>query len=46
MKDLILTLERLKAEIEWDFSMEYQVALDKVLKLLRHIDGQSETKKQ
>lgn len=41
MQELIETIERLKAEIEWDHSLDYQVALDKVLRLLRYIDGQS-----
>lgn len=36
--EMITTLERLKAEIEWDYSMEYQVVLDKVIALLRYIE--------
>lgn len=39
MEELIQTIEFLKAEIEWNYSLEYQVALDKVLDLLRYIDG-------
>lgn len=33
-RELIETLERLKSEIEWDFSLEYQIALDKVIGML------------
>ena len=32
--ELIETLERLKSEIEWDYSLEYQIALDKVIGML------------
>lgn len=46
--ELIKTLERLKCEIEWDYSLEYQIALDKVIGMLyaenqRKKTGQSET---
>lgn len=32
--ELIETLRRLKSEIEWDYSLEYQIALDKVIEVL------------
>ena len=41
MTELIMTLERLKCAVEWDYPMDYQIALDKVIKLLRYINGQS-----
>lgn len=38
IKEIIETLERLKKEIEWDYSMEYQLVIDKVIRLLKRID--------
>ena len=41
--ELIETLERLKAEIEWDYSLEYQVAISEVIEVLKHVkQGQGE----
>lgn len=34
-KELIQTLERLKKEIEWEHSLEYQIALNEVIKMLK-----------
>lgn len=39
MKELIRSLEQLKAEIEWDLSIEYQIVLDKVIEILRRLDN-------
>ena len=39
MEKTIQILEQMKAEIEWDYSLEYQVTLEKVIELLRYIDG-------
>lgn len=33
--ELIETLGRLKAEIEWDYSLEYQVALEETIAILK-----------
>ena len=39
---LILKLEMLKAEIEWDYPLEYQVVLDEVIKKIKgEKDGKS-----
>lgn len=38
MSDLIEKLEMLKAEIEWDLSLEYQIVLDKVIEILKGLD--------
>lgn len=41
--ELIETLERLKAKIEWDYSLEYQVALEETIAILKEkADGRSE----
>ena len=37
LHELIETLERLKAEIEWDYSLEYQVALEKTIEVLKNV---------
>ena len=37
MTDLIKNLELLKAEIEWDYSIEYQIVIDEVIKKLKEI---------
>lgn len=39
MKELIRSLEQLKAEIEWDLSIEYQIVLDKVIEILKGLDN-------
>ena len=39
--EMIETLKRLKAEIEWDYSLEYQLVLDKVIEVLMRV-GSSE----
>lgn len=39
MEELIRSLEQLKAEIEWDLSIEYQIVLDKVIEILRGLDN-------
>lgn len=39
MDDLIKKLMLLKAEIEWDFSLEYQIVLDKVIEILKGLDN-------
>lgn len=36
--EIITKLEQLKAEIEWEYSIEYQVVLDKVIALLRYVE--------
>lgn len=38
MSNLIEKLEMLKAEIEWDLSLEYQIVLDKVIEILKGLD--------
>jgi hypothetical protein len=38
MDELIEKLELLKAEIEWDLSLEYQIILDKVIEILKGLD--------
>ena len=38
MDELIEKLELLKAEIEWDLSLEYQITLDKVIEILKGLD--------
>lgn len=38
MEELIRSLEQLKAEIEWDLSLEYQIVLDKVIEILKGLD--------
>ena len=40
MDELIEKLKILKAEIEWDYSLEYQIVLDKVIDILKGLkDG-------
>lgn len=39
MDELIEKLELLKAEIEWDYSLEYQIVLDKVIEILKGLDN-------
>lgn len=39
-RELIQKLKLLKAEIEWEHSIEYQILLDEVIEVLK--DGQSE----
>lgn len=40
MEELIERLEMLKAEIEWDLSLEYQIVIDKVIEILKGLsDG-------
>lgn len=36
--ELIYTLKRLKAEIEWDYSLEYQSALEKAIGILQAVE--------
>ena len=38
MSELIYTLKRLKAEIEWDYSLEYQSALDKAIGIIQAVE--------
>lgn len=38
MSELIKNLELLKAEIEWEHSIEYQIVIDKVIKKLKGIE--------
>lgn len=38
MEDIIEKLEQLKAEIEWDLSLEYQIVLDEVIEILKGLD--------
>lgn len=38
MQEMIQKLEVLKAEIEWDLSLEYQIVLDKVIEILKGLD--------
>lgn len=38
MTDLIKNLELLKTEIEWDYSIEYQIVIDEVIKKLKEIE--------
>lgn len=42
-EELIKTLERLKAEIEWDYSMEYQLALDQAIEIIKDKNERSGT---
>lgn len=36
--ELISTLKRLKAEIEWDYSLEYKGALEKAIGILQAVE--------
>lgn len=38
IQEIIQKLEVLKAEIEWDLSLEYQIVLDKVIEILKGLD--------
>lgn len=38
IQEMIQKLEVLKAEIEWDLSLEYQIVLDKVIEILKGLD--------
>lgn len=38
-EQIIQKLEILKAEIEWDYSLEYQIVLDKVIEILKGLDN-------
>lgn len=38
IQEMIQKLEMLKAEIEWDLSLEYQIVLDKVIEILKGLD--------
>lgn len=44
LKDVIVQLELLKAEIEWDFSLEYQLALAYAIMLLKKLPEEFEIK--
>ena len=39
IQEMIRKLELLKAEIEWDFSLEYQVTLEQAIFILREIEN-------
>ena len=34
-EEAIYNLELLKAQIEWDFSLDYQIAIDKAIQVLK-----------
>lgn len=38
ISELIYTLKRLKSEIEWDYSMEYQTALEKAIGIIQAVE--------
>lgn len=38
-EQIIQELEILKAEIEWDYSLEYQIILDEVIEILKGLDN-------
>lgn len=37
-EEIIQKLKMLKSEIEWDLSLEYQIVLDNVIKILKGLD--------
>lgn len=38
ISELIYTLKRLKSEIEWDYSQEYQNAIDKAIGIIQAVE--------
>lgn len=38
ISEIIYTLKRLKSEIEWDYSQEYQAALDKAIGIIQAVE--------
>lgn len=38
ISEIIYTLKRLKAEIEWDYSLEYQTALEKAIGIIQAVE--------
>lgn len=39
MEELIEKLEMLKAEIEWDLSIEYQIVLNETIRILKGLNN-------
>ena len=44
IQELISKLKILKAEIEWDLSIEYQIVLDETISILEDKDGRCSEK--
>lgn len=38
--EIIQKLEMLKAEIEWNYTLDYQIAIDAAIKILESTNGQ------
>ena len=45
LKEVIRQLEMLKAEIEWDYSLEYQIALGIALDILERVEDEDRQSK-